>query len=183
MNKEIQEYLNQKLDAFPDDIYGEGSRCSVYLKDGTFLPCVIFRDSKKTVELALKRFDDEKKGKGIFKKENSIAYKSIVKHFLTSGKRVNSYDVAKVEQSRYAFPLSILRDLRGETTMSWTAFVLEMNDGKLFQFGTSFLVEFFDLPDNYCFSDVSKIHNHSFVNSKGELGSLKEGGYGASRRL
>jgi len=173
MNSKIQEYLNSGVEAFPDEAYGAGYRCSAYLRDGTFLPCVMLRPSAPTVQLALRRFEEEKKGAGIFRKKSG--YEEIVKHFLTSGNRIGSYDVARVELSRYAIPLGLLRQIQGETTMSWTGFVLEMRDGRCFPFGTTFLMELFDIPSNYMFEDVVRAHNHSYVSKGGEVRSLREG--------
>jgi len=98
-----------------------------------------------------------------------------VKVFVAQGNRVNAYDIARVEESPFAMPLSLLPQIRGETSMAWTGFVLEMNDGVTFSFGTSFLMEFFNLPANYSFDGVSKVHNHSYVGATGTLKSLRPG--------
>ena len=50
-----------------------------------------------------------------------------------------------------------------------------MNDGRLFSYGTTFLMEFFQLPDGYSFSDVNEVINHTFVDSKGALATLSRG--------
>ena len=62
---ELLEYLEANAD-HDDPIYGPQCRRSVTLKDGLLLPCVILRRAKPTVDLALRRFDEEKQGKGIF---------------------------------------------------------------------------------------------------------------------
>jgi hypothetical protein len=59
--------------------------------------------------------------------------------------------------------------------MAWTGFVLEMTDGRRFAYGTTFSTEFFDLPEGYAFTDVAKVHNHSYVSAGGEVRSLREG--------
>jgi hypothetical protein len=41
--------------------------------------------------------------------------------------------------------------------MSWTEFYAIMKDGKEFRFGTTFLIEFFDLPQGYMAADIEKI--------------------------
>jgi hypothetical protein len=173
MSKVIFDYLKTAVEPFPDSILGEGYRCSVYLNDGTHLPCVMLRKSSPATELAMRRFKQEKKADGLFRSGNS--YENIVKLFVTSGNRVNSYDIVKIEASRYAIPLSLLRQIEGETTMSWTGFVLAMRDGKLFAFGTTFLAEFFNLPNGYAFTDVISVHNHSYISGNGELKSLTQG--------
>lgn len=173
MNKAINDYLEHNDDLLPDSVFGNGHRCSVHLTDGTYLPCVMLRESNGVVELALRRFEQEKAGAGIFRTAN--AYESIVKHFVISGNRVNYYDIVKVEPSRYAIPMNLSKQIHGETTMAWTGFVLEMQDKKLVPFGTTFSMEFFNLPDAYSFGDVVAVHNHSYVSPNGELKPLKQG--------
>jgi hypothetical protein len=77
--------------------------------------------------------------------------------------------------SKYAIPISLLSQIRGETTMGWTGWVFRMKDGQLFSYGTSFLMEFFHLPDGYSFSEVEEVINHSFADSHGNVISLKRG--------
>ncbi|HET6382789.1 MAG TPA: hypothetical protein VFJ58_05300 [Armatimonadota bacterium] len=173
MSAPIFDYLKSGIEPFPDSAYGEGYRCSAYLTDGTFLPCVMLRKCGMVVELAMRRFEQEKTGKGIFRSGNG--YETIVKTFVASGNRVNHYDIARVEPSKYAIPLALLKQIHGETTMSWTGFVLEMRDGVLISFGTAFGVEFFDIPDGYSFDDVAAVHNHSYVSPSGALKSLVQG--------
>ncbi|TAG75448.1 MAG: hypothetical protein EAZ24_10190 [Burkholderiales bacterium] len=175
MSDLILDYIKSGVERFPDSIYGESYRCSVYLTDGTFLPCVMLRKSSPVVELAIRRFAQEKKGKGIFGSRDGNGYESIVKTFVAAGNRVNHYDIARVEPSRFAIPLSLLKQIEGETTMAWTGFVFEMNDGKLFSYGTTFGMEFFCLPDGYGFDNVVAVHNHSYVSPTGVLGALAEG--------
>jgi hypothetical protein len=133
----------------------------------------MLRSSVATVQLAVRRFEEERKGFGVFRRKG--AYEQIVKTFVAAGNRVNSYDIAKVVPSRYAIPLELLRQIHGETTMAWTGFVFEMTDGRCFAFGTTFLMEFFDLPEGYAFTDVRKVHNHSYVSASGDVRSLREG--------
>jgi hypothetical protein len=175
MSAAILEYLNSGVEPLPDSTYGVGYRCSAHLRDGTFLPCVTLRQSAPLAELALRRFTEEKSGKGMFHSKPGDAYEKIVKHFVVTGNRVNHYDIARVEASRFAIPLSLRRQIEGETTMSWTGFVLEMTDGKHFAFGTTFLAEFFNLPVNYEFADVARVHNHSYVSAEGLLRPLTQG--------
>lgn len=173
MNKSILDYLNGGVEPLHDSVHGNGYRCSAYLTDGTYLPCVMLRESGMIVKLATSRLELEKTGKGIFRSGNG--YETIVKNFVASGNRVNWYDIVKVEPSKYAIPLALLNQIHGETTMSWTGFVLEMYDGKLVAFGTTYSMEFFDIPDGYSFNDVVEVHNHSSVSPNGELVSLLKG--------
>ncbi len=171
-NEKIIKFLKDNIEPIEDNIYGLGYRASANLTDGTYLPCVIFRNPKSTVNLALRRFKEEQKGKGIFGK-SAASYFKIVEHFVTSGNRINDYDIDKVEKSKYAFPISILRQIRGETTMGWTGFAAKMKDGNYFGFGTRFLTEFFQMPDNYSTDDIIEIVNHSYVLKNGEIRSHK----------
>lgn len=166
----LLDYVRSTAEVFPDSVYGDGYRCSAYLKDGTFLPCVMLRKSAPLTALALRRFEEEKKRKGMF--HSASGYEEIVKHFVTNGNRVNAYDIARVEPSRFAIPRSILCQVQGETSMGWTGFVLEMRDGTLLPFGTTFLTEFFSLPDVYSFDDAVAVHNHAFVSPLGDLRTL-----------
>ena len=170
----ISEFIKSGVEPFPDSCYGEGIRCSAYLKDGTFLPCVMIRKNKDYIDLACRRFEEEKSGKSIFVKRDD-GYREIVKTFVASGNRINEYDISSVEESRFSIPLSLLKQIHGETFMSWTGFVFEMKDGNLFSYGTSFQVEFFGLPDGYSFSDVAKVHNHSYVGAEGHIVGLERG--------
>jgi hypothetical protein len=173
VNKVISGYLATGVEPFPDSIYGDGYRCSAFLEDGTFLPCVMLRRAGPLVALAKKRLDEEKGGWGFFKSGNG--YDAIIKTFVASGNRLNDYDIAKIEPSKYAIPMSLLKQIEGETTMGWTGFVFEMDDGALLALGTSFQVEFFNIPERYTFGNVVRVHNHSYVTKDGKLGSLREG--------
>jgi len=170
----ITDYLKSGIEPFPASCYGDGFRCSAHLKDGTFLPCVMIRKNKDYVDLACRRFEEEKSGKSIFSNRDD-GYRQLVKTFVAGGNRVNDYDIASVEESRFAIPLSLLHKIHGETSMSWTGFVFEMKDGSLFSYGTSFQVEFFELPDGYNFSDIEKVNNHAYVGAEGNIVSLKSG--------
>lgn len=167
--EEIIKFLKDNVGPLADNAYGPGYRASVYLTDNTYLPCVIFRNPKIIIELAKRRFDEEKKGKGLFAKASGLGYSDIVKTFVTKGNCVNDYDIMRVEKSKYVLPTAIASQIRGETTMGWTGFAAKMKDGKYFSFGTSFHFEFFDMPDNYSSSDIIEIINHSYTTTSGEL--------------
>ena len=133
---------------------------------------MIIRKNKTYIDLSCRRFEEEKSGKSIFKR-NKNGYRDIVKTFVAGGNKINDYDVQSVEKSKFAIPASLLERIEGETVMSWTGFVLEMKDGRLFSFGSTFLFAFFDLPDGYSFQDVEKVHNHSFVSDEGTLVDIR----------
>jgi hypothetical protein len=168
----LEDFLASGVEPFPDDPYGPGYRCSVELSDGTELPCVMLRRQKSIVDLAVRRFAEEKSGKGIFR-SSTEPYRDIVARFVTGGNRVNTYDIKGVRPSRFAIPLSLLQQIESETVMAWTGFVLEMRDGPRFAFGTPFRFAFFDLPNGYDFDDVRDVINHSYLDDNGEICSIR----------
>ncbi|WP_288883796.1 hypothetical protein [Pedobacter panaciterrae] len=167
--EEIVKFLKENIEPLEDNTYGLGYRASVYLTDGTFLPCVIFRSPKTIVNLAIRRFKDEQKGNGIFSKSGGTGYYNIVKGFVTNGNNINYYDIDRVIKSKYSFPLAIQKQIKGETTMGWTGFSAKMKDGSYIGFGTRFNWEFFQMPENYSTDDIVEIINHSYVLGTGEL--------------
>ncbi|MGV0923750.1 hypothetical protein [Empedobacter tilapiae] len=171
--EDIIKFLKENIEPLEDEAYGLGYRASVYLIDGTFLPCVIFRNPKTVVNLAIKRFKEEQKNTSIFSHSSGSGYYNIVKNFVTNGNCINDYDIDRVEKCKFAFPLSIQQQITGETTMGWTGFSVRMKDGKYFGFGTTFLFEFFQMPDGYSVDDIKEVINHSYVLKTGELRSHK----------
>lgn len=170
---DIIKFLKDNIEPLEDNAYGLGYRASAYLTDGTFLPCVIFRNPKTVVSLAIRRFREEQTGKSLFGRSSGLGYYDIVKNFVTYGNCINEYDIDRVEQSKFSFPLSIQQQIRGETTMGWTGFAAKMKDGKYFGFGTRFHLEFFQMPDSYSVDDIEEIVNHSYVLKTGDLRSHK----------
>lgn len=167
----IISYLRKEINPLEDDVFGAGYRVSAYLTDGTFLPCVTFRNPNNTIDLAIKRFKEELTGKSIFGKSSGLGYRDIVKSFVTSGNCVNQYDIALVEKSKYAFSVDIIKQIRGETKMGWTGFVAKMKDGSHFAFGTDWHIAFFNMPDGYQSDDIQEIINHTYINKEGQLKS------------
>ncbi len=165
----IIKFLKDNIEPLDDNSYGLGYRASATLKDGTFLPCVIFRNPKATIDLAIRRFKEEQTGNSIFSKSSGLGYREIVKTFVTNGNCVNHYDIAKVDKSRFAFPLSIQKLIKGETSMGWTAFVAKFKDCRHLSFGTTWNWEFFDLPDDYAANEIVEIINDSYVLKTGEI--------------
>jgi hypothetical protein len=161
------------VEPIPDANFGPRYRCALTLKDGTFLPCAVLQSRAKVVDLAKRRIREEMNGKGRI--GGPDPYGQILSAFVAGGNRVNDYDVASALPSRFAPPLALLRQIHGETTMAWTGWVFEMSDGRLFSYGSSFNMEFFDLPEGYKFQDVVKVHNHSFVSGDGELRPIERG--------
>lgn len=133
----------------------------------------MIREKSVVVDMAIRRFKEEKGGKGalrLFKEP----YREIVGNFVAEGNRVNDHDVKSVGPSRYAPPLNLIEQIQGETVMSWTGWVFEMNDGALFSYGSTFLFHFFQLPSGYSFSDIAKVHNHSYLDAGGVITAIRE---------
>jgi len=167
---EIINFLKKNIEPFEDNIYGKGYKAAATLKDGTLLPCVIFRNPNPILNLAIKRFKEEQTGKSVFSfTTKGIGYRKIVETFVTSGNKVNFYDIIKVEKSRFAIPKNLAEKITGETAMSWTAFVAEFKNGEKLSFGTTWSWDFFDLPEGFEFDDVEKIYNNSYLSKNGEI--------------
>jgi hypothetical protein len=145
MDERFQQILSS-VEPLPDSIYGPRYRCALTLKDGTHVPCAVLQSKQAIVELAKRRFLEESSGKGMLRLMPD-PYGQIVASFVAGGNRINDYEVAFATPSKFSPPLSLLKRIHGETTMGWTGWVFEMKDGKRFQFGSKFSMEFFHLPD------------------------------------
>ena len=165
--------IRNSLQTTEDSIYGLQYRGAARLKDGSSLPCLTLQSKSMLVELAKRRIKEELRRKGHVGGDDP--YERIVSNFVCGGNRVNDYDIAEICPSEYAIPNELRKQIRGETFMSWTGWVFEMSDGKLFPFGSSFSFEYFDMPDGYGFDDIAKVHNHSYLGESGELKSLGQG--------
>lgn len=162
------------VEPLPDPIYGPRYRCALTLKDGTNLPCAVLQSRAKLVELAKRRLKEESSWKKRLSADDS--YARVLSSFLSAHNRVADYEVAACGPSKFAPPVALGRQIRGETTMGWTGWVFEMKDGRMFAYGSSYHMEFLDLPEGYGFGDVAKVHNHSFLSAGGALMNLVQGG-------
>ena len=172
--KPFFEKIIRTVDPLEDTIYGNQYRCALTLKDNTHIPCAILQSRNKRLELAKRRIKETLEGNSILVGDDP--YGRVVSSFVTAGNRVNDYDVIDAQPSRFAIPIDLLQNIEGETTMGWTGWVFEMGDGNRFSYGSSFSMYFFQLPESYSFSDVVKIHNHSYITEKGEIAELTRGG-------
>lgn len=158
-----REYL-ERIEA-PDG--GPGYRCAAILTDGTFLPCVLIASSDSVTNLAVRRFEesraDAKLPAGERRWGTGFEYPEIARNFVARGNRLNHEYIETLQRSRFAIPLERLRDVHGETSMSWTQFAAVMKDGEEFGFGTTFLTEFFDMPEGYGGDDIVEIISHKHV--------------------
>ena len=169
----VKEIVNT-VEPIQNPIYGPSYRCSLTLKDGTFLPCVLLHSKQRLVELAKRRIKEDMGREA--PRDGRDPYTSIVSVFAAEGNRVNDYDVSSASESNYAIPLALSSQIHGETTMGWTGWVFKMKDGKAFSYGSAFNFDFFQLPDSYAFTDVVEVINHSYVDSSGAVRSLHEPG-------
>jgi hypothetical protein len=149
--EEMAAFVVKNVEPVTHEIYGNRYRVAAHLKDGTYLPCVVLQSKRAQVELALRRFKELQSKRS--------QYESVVEVFVSAGSRVADHQLRDVELSPFAWPLDILKQVHGETTMGWTAFVVEMRDGTMHSYGTPFNFEFFDLPANYSHADIAKIHS------------------------
>jgi hypothetical protein len=144
-----------------DGADGKIYRCAARLTDGLFLPCVALASAEPRVNLALRRFEetraDELSPRQQQRHGRGFGYRDIVQSFVTQGATVNWYDIAEVEESDFALSPERLSEIKGETSMGWTRFVCVMADGREFSFGTTFSIEFFDMPAGYAARDVVRI--------------------------
>ena len=83
-DEDICKFLKDNIQPLDDNAYGLGYRASATLKDGTFLPCVIFRNPATLIDLAMRRFKEERSGKSIFSKSSGLGYREIVKTFVAA---------------------------------------------------------------------------------------------------
>jgi hypothetical protein len=86
----------------------------------------------------------------------SVGYRSIVETFVTGENILNHYDIEERKISDYAISPHLLAKIRGETVMAWTQFYVAMEDGKEFCFGTSFLTEFFCMPEGFTAKHIAE---------------------------
>jgi hypothetical protein len=80
MNKHFQ-HIIETIEPFEDSDYGSRYRCSLTLKDGTYLPCAVLQSKQKLVELAKRRIREEMDGKGCL--GGADPYRHIVSSFVT----------------------------------------------------------------------------------------------------
>jgi len=157
---EIASWLRQHVPPVSHASFGPSYRASAYLSDGTFLPCVNFRNPKHTVDLAIRRFEQTQ--------SDPKNYRSIVQSFTTAGNRLAEWDITRVEKSRFAIPAPLRERLylAGETSMSWTSFIGKMADGTEHSFGSAFHVEFFQMPGDYTAEQLTEVFPHRDGNGK-----------------
>ena len=166
---EIVSYAIGHIEPTPDLAGVPAYRCAAHLKDGLYLPCVLLRATNPQIDLALRRFaetaaDEERREqerksflRRLFATAVPFGLTDIVKTFVATGNRVNSWHLDRIEPSPFALPPARLQEIQGETRMGWTQFVGVMMDGKEFSFGTTYHTHFFEMPAGYAATDLVRI--------------------------
>lgn len=172
---EIVQFLKDNIEPLHDDWLGNGYRAAATLRDGTHLPCVIFRGAPAVLKYAGSRLEEERKKKRLFQKDYPPAYYDTLKRLVTKGNSVAPYDIDSIQKSRCAFPNNILRQIKGETAIGWTAFVAGFKDGRRLSFGTRWYRDFFNLPDGFDPVEITEIIMHSYLSKTGEI--VRHGGH------
>jgi hypothetical protein len=160
--RKIVKFVKSRCEPIQDLAGGIAYRCAANLNDSLHLPCVLVASRAGWLQLARRRLQETPSSRHIvgFPLWRSRLYDDIFETFVTSGNRVNSYDIASLEESPYALSTACLHEIKGETSMSWTQFVGVMRDGKEVSFGTTYHTEFFNMPHGYAASDVVAIRPH-----------------------
>src|SRR5258708_14854139 len=127
---ELTDFLKTNIDPLSDQIYGTRYRAPARLADNTYLPCVVFQSRNPQVDLALRRFDQLR--------TQPSQYRMVVESFVSKGSHIADYEIKAVESSPFAWPLTILKQIHGDTVMNSTAFVAEVKDVRMDSFGTTF---------------------------------------------
>lgn len=167
---DIQDYFKKNWD-YEDPSYGQQCRCSVTLNDGLYLPCVILQKATPRVDLALRRFEQEKHRDNTSDKPEG-SYEKIVRNFVTAGTTIDTYKIQTITDSPYVLPKDFIEKITGEIIMGWAAWVFEMSDGAVFSYGSQFSFHFFQLPEGYSFSDVNEVHDQAYVDKEGMVKSI-----------
>ncbi len=148
---DIINFLKANVEPLGQQSLGYKYRAAAFLTDGTYLPCVSFMSQNKYLDMVMQRIEEHK--------ERPDRYREIVQTFMT-GTSIANYYISRVELSPFAWTQNLLNKIIGETVMGYTAFVVEMNDGKKFSYNTASQIrEFYDLPDNYHINDIREIYS------------------------
>ncbi|MBP7864140.1 hypothetical protein KA183_20815 [bacterium] len=161
-DQQISDYLISNLKPWEDSVFGTTYRAAGRLRDGQYLPCIMFGNPKAYLSLAEKRLFDKEL------RRDEYQFEQVLRTFLVGRSQVNVSDVASVEPSLNAWSEEIIGEIRGETTMGFTFFTAVMKDKKVFSFATSYHFNFFDMPDGYGPCDIAEIHSGMIVAQDGE---------------
>lgn len=156
----LQALKDLDIEEVPEDFGGPGFRCAAWLTDGTYLPCVFVQRIGRYADRSFEMAEAEFRGDGAYALfPNPV--REAIKSDLTWSNRVACYYIERVEPCRFATPLSLLSQVRGETAMSLWLFALETANGRRFSFAGGHLASllFLDLPGDVEFSDFVTVRN------------------------
>lgn len=116
---EMIQWVRTNVEPTPDLRLRNSFRCSAYLKDGLYLPCVLLREAHSHVRHAIERFE-ESRTSDITDPRNLKPgyYPTVVGSFVAWGNRVSIWDIDRVERSLFAIPPVRLAEIGGETRRS-----------------------------------------------------------------
>jgi hypothetical protein len=148
------------IEEVPQEFGGPGFRCAAWLKDGTYLPCVFVQRIGPYADRRREMIEAEFRGVGSHKLFPDPVRESIKGELIWSN-RVACHHIDRIEPSRFAIPMSLLEQVRGETAMALWLFALETADERRFGFTGGHLAQmmFFDLPNDVQFSDFVNVCN------------------------
>lgn len=156
----LQALKDLNIEEVPSEFGGPGFRCGAWLSDGTYLPCVFVQPIGSYADRRVEMIAAEFRGDGAHKSFPNPPRESIKSELIWSC-RIACHYIERVEPCRFAIPLSLLRQVRGETAMSLWLFALETANGRRFSFTGGHLASmiFFDLPTDVEFSDFVTVRS------------------------
>ncbi len=169
----IVKYLKDHIEPILDLHGHKAYRCSVTLKDGLYLPCILMKSEQQHVNMALDAFRDSRK-EGITDSSGGNQfdkYWSLLRSYVVGGNRLSWHHIASIDRSPFAIPMDKIKEIQTEPNLTWIAFSGVMDDGKVFSFGTPFATEFFEMPQGYDARRIVRIdalhnRNSSFFREK-----------------
>lgn len=170
MNRTIESEIIRWLQEYGEPVEDtEGNlmfAAAVWLRDDTYLPCVLFQNT----HIQLERLRGiPRSGMGLFTKRQRIEDSNLIRKFLQNDNRIYPEAIQRLERSLFAFP-DVLRDqievrVNSGVLPSW--FSAKMKDGTYLGFETIYEAVFYDLPDGYSADDILEIQNNTFVSESG----------------
>ncbi|MEQ1489742.1 MAG: hypothetical protein ABL932_04255 [Terricaulis sp.] len=157
----IPKLIEAGIEEVPEEFGGPGYRCSVWLKDGTYLPCVFVQKVGRPADRLRKSVGDELSGEGQYDPLTCDPVRQSLKWYLCYPNQIASHLIERIEPSPFAIPISLLAQVTGEVASYVWLFALETASGRRFKFSgqdPSSMI-FFELPDEVSFSDFVNVIN------------------------
>jgi len=166
-NNELVTFLKDNIEPYEDEFDGIMYRTAVYLIDGTYLPCVIFKNAELKVKKLQQHFRN-RRPTWSFAKDSRISDLEVSMEFLL-GNRISDHNIVKIEKSKYAFPNSILKQIKAPV-LSGAGFAAKMNDGKYVGFHSNIGTDyFFSMPIEYTVNNIVEIILDGYVLENGQM--------------